>query len=133
MKVKSKVVASAVLVPVFLSLMLNLASAKRIPPPEVQPIEVSGVVYSVPPFSTDDNGNSLIGGVVEARDSQAKKLLYRVVIYKTKYDSNLETDVQDVFIKTLTHDKIHDLLILSDEDDRVYVLSLSTRKVSKIR
>ncbi|MDB4321945.1 hypothetical protein N9943_02945, partial [Akkermansiaceae bacterium] len=70
--------------------------------------------------------------VIEARDSKTKKLLWQVQIYKTKYDEALEKDVQDVFIKSLTLDKVHNLLIMSDEKSRVFVLNLITKRVTQI-
>ena len=45
----------------------------------------------------------------------------------------LEKDVQDVFIKTLSFDKSHNLLIISDEKSRIFVLNLITKKVTLIK
>jgi hypothetical protein len=88
-------------------------------------------VFSVPHFPEGDRVQN--GGVVEARDPKSKKLLWRVQIYKTVYDQDLERDVQDVFIKTLSFDKRHNLLIMSDEKARVFVLNLATRNVTQVR
>lgn len=73
------------------------------------------------------------GGVIEARAPQTNKLLWQVQIYITEYDKSLEKDVQDVFIKSLTLDKTHNLLIMSDEKSRVFVLNLATRRVTQIQ
>lgn len=72
------------------------------------------------------------GGVIEARAPQTNKLLWQVQIYITEYDKSLEKDVQDVFIKSLALDKTHNLLIMSDEKSRVFVLNLATRRVTQI-
>lgn len=56
------------------------------------------------------------GGVVEARDHQTNALLWQVQIFTTEHNAALEQDVQDVFIKSLTLDKVHNLLILADEN-----------------
>ena len=132
--------------------------AKRVAPKEVPPIATEKAVFSVPHFPAIDsvqnrkllealenrerelveaheNGEPLKapqnGGVVEARDPKTKKLLWQVQIYKTEYKA-LEKDVQDVFIKSLSLDKVHNLLIMSDEKSRVFVLNLSTKKVTQI-
>jgi hypothetical protein len=115
------------------ALMLFVASnvmAKRLAPEAVPPIATDRAVYSAPHFPEGDHMQS--GGVVEARDPKTKKLLWRIQIYKTAYDEALEKDVQDVFIKTLTLDKIHNLLMMSDENSRVFVLNLTTKKVTRI-
>ena len=133
--------------------------AKRVAPKEVPPIVTEKAIFSVPHFAKIDNveNRKLIealknrerelleglkndeplktpqnGGVVEARDPKTKKLLWQVQVYKTEYDEGLEKDVQDVFITSLTLDKVHNLLIMSDEKSRVFVLNLSTKKVTQI-
>ncbi len=110
-------------------LFASTLMAKRAAPKEVPAIATEQAVFSVPHFP---EGNRIQnGGVVEARDPKTKKLLWRIQIYKTEYKA-LEKDVQDVFIKTLKFDKVHNLLIMSDEKSRVFVLNLSTKKVTQI-
>ena len=111
-------------------LLASNVMAKRIAPEEVPPIATDKAVFSVPHFAEGDRTQN--GGVVEARHPKTKKLLWRIQIYKTAYDKALEKDVQDVFIKTLSFDKSHKLLIMSDEKSRVFVLNLTTRKVTQI-
>ncbi len=104
--------------------------AKRQAPEDVPPIATDTAVYSVPHFPEGDHNQN--GGVIEARDPKTKKLLWQVHVYKTEYNEGLEKDVQDVFIKSLTMDKTHNLLIVSDEKSRVFVINLSTKKVTQI-
>lgn len=115
---------------IFMGLLGFNAMAKRAAPENVPPIATDKAVYSVPHFPEGDRMQN--GGVVEARDPKTKKLLWQVQVYKTKYDDGLEKDVQDVFIKTLTLDKVHNLLIMSDEESRVFVLNLITKRVTRI-
>jgi hypothetical protein len=104
--------------------------AKRTAPEEVTPIRTEKAVFSVPHFPQGERKQN--GGVVEARDPQTNALLWQVPIFTTEYNAALEKDVQDVFIKSLSLDKVHNLLILSDEKSRVFVLNLSTKKVTRI-
>lgn len=116
------------------SLILLLASgamAKRTAPAQVPAITTDKAVFSVPHTPMGEPAQS--GGFVEAHDPKTKKLLWRIQIYKTVYDQGLELDVQDVFITTLSFDKSHNLLIMSDEKERVFVLNLATRKVTEIK
>lgn len=115
----------------FILLLASNVIAKRNAPEEVPPITTEKAVLSVPHFAyLNDTQN---GGVVEARHPKTKKLLWRIQIYKTDYDKGLEQDVQDVFIKTLSFDKSHNLLIMSDEKSRVFVLNLTTKRVTQIK
>ena len=116
------------------SLILLLASgamAKRTAPAQVPAITTDKAVFSVPHTPMGEPAQN--GGFVEAHNPKTKKLLWRIQIYKTVYDQGLEQDVQDVFIKTLSFDKSHNLLIMSDEKERVFVLNLATRKVTEIK
>lgn len=115
------------------ALMVLLAAnvmAKRAAPAEVPPITTETAVYSAPHFPEGDRSQN--GGVVEARAPKTKALLWRVQVYETEYVAGLEKDVQDVFIKSLTLDEVHHLLILSDEKSRLFVLNLNTRRVTRI-
>ena len=116
---------------VLMVLLVADVMAKRAAPEDVPPIVTEEVIYSVPHFPKGDRDQN--GGVVEARDPKTKALLWQVQVYKTGYDEGLEKDVQDVFIKSLSLDKAHNLLIMSDEKSRVFVLNLTTKKVTRIQ
>ena len=105
-------------------------SAKRLAPAKVDPVETPGAVISVPHFPKGDRTQN--GGVLEAHHPDSGELLWRVQVYETAYRPSLERDVQDVFIKSLTFDARHGILILSDERERIFVLNLDNRKVTRI-
>lgn len=109
------------------------ALAKRAAPAEVPKQVAGGVVFTAPHFTTGKDGESVHGGVVEAREEKSGKLLWSIRVYETRHDPGLEGDVQDVFIKTLSHDPVHGLLVMSDEKDRVFVLDLKSKKATRIR
>jgi hypothetical protein len=93
------------------------AFAKRHAPTPVTSILHRGMIYSAPPFIQDRLGKPLQkGGYIEAHEAKTGKLLWRVRIYKTRYNTLLETDVQDVFITKLTLEG--DTLIVADEKNR---------------
>ena len=115
----------------FVLLLASNVMARRHAPEEVPPIATDKAVFSVPHFAyLNDTQN---GGAVEARHPKTKKLLWRIQIYKTDYDKGLEQCVQDVFIKTLSFDKSHNLLVMSDEKSRVFVFNLTTKRVTQIK
>jgi len=115
---------------VFLAFAIS-TFAKRLEPQPVRVIHYKGITYSVPPFILDDKDDPN-GGFLEARDSK-DQLLWRVQIYKTRYNPLLEQDVQDIFITSLSLDKIHDFLLLADEDKRIFAVDISTRKVTRLK
>lgn len=115
---------------VLVVLAASMSFAKRLAPPDVPPIRTEGAIFSVPHFAGGERDQN--GGFVEARHPKTKKLLWRVQVYKTTYDKTLEKDVQDVFIRSLSFDQVHGLLILSDERGRMFVLNPKTKKVTKV-
>ena len=114
----------------FVFLLTTSAMAKRNAPEKVSAIQTSEAVFSVPHFAKDDRAQN--GGFIEAHHPKTKQLLWRIRIYKTDYNPALEKDVQDVFITSLSFDKVHNLLIMADEKSRVFILNLTTKKVSQI-
>jgi tricorn protease-like protein len=106
------------------------ALAKRMAPEKVPPVITENAIISVPHFA--EGARTQNGGVLEAHDPETKELLWRIEVYKTPEDKSLEKDVQHVFIKSLSFDRSHKLIILSDEKGRIYVLNLETKKVTRI-
>ena len=111
--------------------MASSAVAKRKAPAEVPAIKTAEAIYSVPHFGFR-NGTGDNGGVIHAHHPKTKKLLWSIQVYKTIYKNNLEGDVQDVFIKSLSYDGDHNLLIMSDERSRVFVINLATKRVTQV-
>jgi len=123
----SKIAALKILV---LGLLSSSALAKRAAPDDVAIVKTDEAVFSVPHFLDDDPQN---GGFIEAHDPRNQERLWRIQVYKTPYIPNLEQDIQDVFIKSLSYDKVHRLLIVSDEKGRLFILNLKNQRVTRIR
>ena len=73
-------------------LLVTTAFAKRGEPLVVAPIRSGDIEYRAP---TNQMGS------VEAWDTKRNLLIWRRQIYVVKYDTQLETDVQDVFINAI--------------------------------
>ena len=102
--------------------------AKRSAPKEVTPVVHERVRYTAPHWVIS-NGKRIAGGYVEAFNAATNKKLWRIKIYETKYTSQLEKDVQDVFITSMAIEK--NKLIVANERDVRYELDLKTHKVTK--
>lgn len=104
-----------------------LAEAKRGAPAEVLPVTVGNIEYSAP----HRNGTHRKMGLLEARDLKSGKLIWSRQIYAVKYDPDLEGDVQDVFIKSITAEGNH--LIINNERNSKYQLDLNSLEVKVIK
>ena len=110
-----------------LALCLVLASivttsAKRAAPRAVAPVVADGIRYAAPVEA--------MGFVVAATPDTGKEL-WRVRIYEVRIDPNLERDVQDVFITSLSVRS--DSLIIENERNERFSLDLSTHKVTRLK
>jgi hypothetical protein len=119
------------LVPVILLLAMTTipatAFAKRQPPKPVKPVAADGVEYHVLHDRFSEGGIPAgIRATLEARDLKSGKAAWSVRLYEIRYDQNLETDVQDVYVTSLRIDG--DTLHVTTEKDPLAV-DLKTRTV----
>lgn len=114
------------IISVALLAVTTLASAKRLPPPQVVSINAGGVEYSVP---QDRVFSGQLGGFIEAKDQSSHLLKWRKQVYHTSYNSDLERDIQDVFITSLTLSG--KTLMVRDEKSRVFCLDTDTQWVTQ--
>lgn len=101
--------------------------AKRVAPKKVAPVSCNGITYLAPHFIPGEKQN---GGFIEARDSN-NELIYRLRVYYTNYKSELEKDVQDVYIKELSINE--GVLIVRDEKSRTFHVNFTTREIKEIQ
>ena len=104
-----------------------LAEAKRGAPAEVLPVTVGNIEYSAP----HRNGTHRKMGLLEARDLKSGKLIWSRQIYAVKYDPDLEGDVQDVFIKSITVER--NSLIITNQRNSKYQLDLNSLELKVIK
>lgn len=81
--------------------LCSSAEADRLAPKEVEPVIYNGVKYVAPHWGYE-YGWKQNGGYVQAWDIKTGKKLWEKRIYEVKYDPQLEKDVQDVFITSLS-------------------------------
>lgn len=102
-------------------------AGKRVAAPAVAPLTLHGVRYEIPSDARDADGQ--LGGYVVARDARSRRELWRLRVYATAYDPQLEADVQDVFIASLRIGRGGRTLEITDERGRRYTLDPVTRSV----
>jgi hypothetical protein len=96
---------------------------KRATPSPVSPVSYKGIKYSAP----NDDGRM---GYVRACDSSGK-CLFRISVFETTINPELEEDVQWVFIADLK--LIGNSLLVKDERGRCYSINLDSKVVKKKR
>jgi hypothetical protein len=102
--------------------MPQLASAKRLPPIQVDPVVYEGIRYVAP----NDDGRR---GYIEAWNVGTNKKLWELTIFTNGIDPNLEEDVQWVFIKELN---IQDgRLMVTSESGKTYQVDVNTKAITQ--
>lgn len=111
----------------FVGAILNsgIVWAKRPPPADVAPVSYEGLRYEAPHFNNPCGQN---GGCVVAFDEKTGTQVWSLKVYCTKYDSDLERDVQDVFITSLVIDSGR--LVVANEKALQFSIDLASRAVT---
>jgi outer membrane protein assembly factor BamB len=104
-------------------------SAKRVGPKDIAPIEFKGLRFEVIHWGKS-RGFGQNGGYIAAFDRGTGKELWTLKVYDIPYDPALESDVQDVFIATLSKALFGAKLKISDENGRRYVVDIDSRTAS---
>jgi hypothetical protein len=97
------------------------ALAKRLPPEPVTPVVAQGLRYSAEGDGRDQ--------YVLASNATSGKELWKVKVFHTHVHSEMEQDVQWVFITNLK--LVNDALLVRDEKARCYSVDLKTHRVHK--
>jgi hypothetical protein len=113
----------------YLTIILSLfiafsAFAKRTEPNPVPPLIIGNIKIVVP----NDNG---FRGYVEVRDKTSDEKLWDKTIYKVWKKPFKESDVQWIFIKSISEQD--GKIIIEDEKNRNYSLDPKTKKVKKLK
>ncbi|WNG40106.1 hypothetical protein F0U61_45310 [Archangium violaceum] len=94
-------------------------SASRTAPPVIAPITRDGVRYE---------SRWSHRGVLFAVDEKSGKPLWQVEVYKYLVDEQVETDIQEVYFKSMTLDANGEALLIEDERGVRHQVDLKTRK-----
>lgn len=104
-------------------------NAKRVPPVEVPSIMIGDLRIDVVHWARDE-GFGQNGGVLRAVDTTSGATAWTLKVYGINYDTQLESDVQDVFITALRKPWLRNHLLVSDERGRSWRIDLATRTVT---
>ncbi|OMH38405.1 hypothetical protein BGP75_08750 [Motiliproteus sp. MSK22-1] len=103
-------------------------TAKRVAPPSVDPVTIKGVRFEVIHWGKE-RGFSQNGGYIAAIDPDSGQELWTLKVYDINYDTEMESDVQDVFIECMSKTFFSGKLKITDEKGRSYIVDPETRIV----
>ena len=104
----------------------QMVLGKRLAPEEINPVIFNGVKYIVLHWGKT-KGLEQNGGYVEAIDIKSNKSLWKLQVYKIKYQLEKEKDVQDIFITSMVLDKDKKKLILTNELNEIFYVNIGSK------
>ena len=107
---------------------LGAPSGKRVGPPDVGPVTIGKLRFEAIHWGRE-RGFGQNGGYIAAYDAAGGAELWTLKVYDVTYDPDMEEDVQDIFIETMTKSASGDGLEITDERGRGYVVDPRTRSV----
>ena len=108
-----------------------MISADRLPPAEVDPVVVGQIKYNVIHWGKN-RGLDQNGGYISATDTSTGQEMWVLKIYSIEYDPQMEEDVQDVFIKSMSKVWFKNKLKVINEDDNKYLIDLDSKSINKV-
>ena len=105
--------------------------AKRVGPKDVPAVTIKNLRFEVIHWGKD-RGFAQNGGYIAAFDKTSGEELWTLKIYDIVYDPELESDVQDLFIKSMKKSWFGNTLKIIDERGRQYVVNPDNRTVVSV-
>lgn len=104
--------------------------AKRLGPPQVDPVVIGKTRYEVIHWGKE-RGLKQNGGYIAAFDTANNNELWILKVYDIAYNPDLEGDVQDVFIVSMSKGFISGKLHIKDEKDRNFIIDPDARAIEQ--
>lgn len=101
---------------------------KRIEPTSVEPVAIGDVRYEVV-ASGRAIGLDQDGGIIRAVDRASGAELWRLMVYKVKFDTAFEADKQEIYITRLAPAGDGHRLLVEAEGGRHYSVDIQRRAV----
>ena len=104
----------------------GMPKAKRVGQPDVEPVELGDLRFEVLRKSRA-HGYEQNGGVIAAVDRTSGKMQWSMMVYTIDYIPKLETDVQDIFIASISKAAEPGKLLVTDERGRRFHVDIARR------
>ena len=103
--------------------------AKRVGPAKVPPVTIGNLRFEALHWAKE-RGLGQNGGYIAAFDARSGTELWTLKVYDVRYDAQLESDVQDVFIKSMSKSFFGSKLNVTDERGRQFVVDPEKRSAA---
>lgn len=104
---------------------------KRARVPEPPPVSRGGMRYETANFEKSD-GLDQNSGYIAAVDEKTGRRQWVLKVYDVSYKTDLEADLQDVFINKLELSEDGSRLYVTNEEDRRFEVRLADRSVREL-
>jgi hypothetical protein len=105
----------------------GIPAGKRVAPPDVTPVRMGSIRIEAIHWGRE-RGLDQNGGYIAAISRKTGKELWLLKVYDISYDTQMETDVQDVFIERMERLGSHAVLV-TDEGGRQFEVDIDRKKV----
>ncbi len=108
----------------------GMPRAKRLGPAKLPPVTIKNLRFEAV-HSGRSRGLDQNGGYIAAFDATSGEELWTLKVYDVVYDAKMETDLQDIFIVSMSKSLFGGKLKIADEKGRKYVVDPETRSVQQ--
>ena len=105
--------------------------AKRLPPPEVEPLTKGNCIYSTSYSFTGDWKSGYDFGLIVIESTENPQYWFAVPVYSVKLNKFLEYDVQWRFIKSMEF-KNDEIITITNEREEIFEFNINTYEVNCI-
>jgi hypothetical protein len=109
---------------------IGVPRAKRVGPPKVDPVVIDNLRIEVLHWGME-RGLGQNGGYIAAFDRSTDAELWILKVYDVHYDPKMESDVQDVFIKSMSKSLFGRRIKITDERGRRHHVDIESRTVQQ--
>jgi hypothetical protein len=106
---------------------------KRSAPPAPQVVSSKGVRYEEVQFERSEGQVDQNSGYIAAVDDATGRRLWVLKVYTVRSDTDVEGDIQDVFITRLELSPDEATLLITSEEERRFAVNLIDRSVRELK
>ncbi|MGQ8367247.1 hypothetical protein [Glaciecola sp. 1036] len=107
---------------------MNTPKPNRLPPPYIEPVTIDEIRYYLDNIRNSEVSFSIT--YLFAVDANYDEI-WRIPVYVTKFDTSIETDVQEVYPISLDYNRDKHSFVIENEAGDIYTFDLSSMEVQK--
>jgi hypothetical protein len=108
----------------------EMPSPKRVGPPDVTPLIIDDIRVEAIHWGKE-KGLGQNGGYIVAYNNTTNEELWLLKVYYVKYDDVMEEDVQDVFIESIEATSDINIVKVTNEKSKIYLVDMNAKSVKE--